>query len=108
MPRANTVPSVEPANPAEVKLSPIVAAMLESQKNRKPFGERILNASAAATATATLVSGRLFESQDAERFQDGRKAQRVLNMQSRSDYWRKFGSQHGLTDEDVAAIIASS
>lgn len=92
----------------EVKtgVNPIVAAMLQGS-NRASFGERVLSATVDVVTATTLVTGRLFEAVNTDRFSDGSKSQRFLNLQSRSDYWKQFGAEHGLSDEDVAAIIAS-
>jgi hypothetical protein len=95
------------ATAANVTLSPIVAAMLTSNKSKAPLSERLLQRASNAVADTTLVVGRLIESVDTDRYNDGVKTQRFLNIKSRSDYWRAFADQHGLSEEDVAAIIAN-
>lgn len=92
---------------AAVNLDPIVAAMLSGGKSKASLSERVLQRAANAVADTTLVVGRLVESVDTDRYADGVKTQRFLNIKSRSDYWRKFADQHDLSDEDVAAIIES-
>ena len=89
-----------------VATDPIVQAML-ANTNRASIGERIMSGTAEVLAESTLVVGRLYEAVDTDRFGDGTKTQRFLNLKSRSDYWKRFGAEHGLSENDVAAIIAS-
>ena len=100
------MPKVQAAA-AKTPSDPIVQAMLAGKVKRAGIGERVLSATANVVANATLVTGRLIESVDAERYTDGTKTQKYLNLKHRSEYWKQFGNEHGLSDDDVAAIIAS-
>ena len=66
-------------------LSPIVAAMLNKTSTKAPIGERILASAADAVGKTALVTGRLVASVDTDRFADGMKTQRFLNITNRSD-----------------------
>ncbi|NJO08148.1 MAG: hypothetical protein HC876_23045 [Chloroflexaceae bacterium] len=75
--------------------------------NRGSIGERIMSGTAEVLAESTLVAGRLYAAVDTDRFSDGTKTQRFLNLKNRSEYWKQFGAEHGLSEADVAAIIES-
>ncbi len=102
MPRANTAPAVQPEN----TLSPIVAALV-AKSDKTSFGEKILNVVVGAANTTTFVSGRIVSSLDPELFADGRKTEKFNGLSRRAEYWKQFGSRNGLSEADVAAIIAS-
>ena len=91
---------------ASTTVSPIVAAMLAGS-NRRPLTDRIVDATADTLNTGTEVVGRLWEAVDTDRFSDGQKVQKLRNLAARQQRWADLQRELGLSDEDVAAIIAN-
>ena len=101
MPRANAASA-----PSAQALSPIVAALV-AKTDKTTLGEKVLNVIVGGANTATFVSGRIVGSIDPELFADGRKTEKFNGLSRRAEYWKQFGARNGLSEADVAAIIAS-
>lgn len=90
----------------QTTLSPIVAAMLAGS-NKRSLVDRVTDVVADTVNESTDVAGRLVAAFDGDRFSDGMNVQRLRNLRRREERWLAVQREMGLSDADVAAIIAS-
>lgn len=100
MAKANSTPVVSN--------SAIVAALLAGRSaKRGSLTERVGDAAVRAGTAATRFAGQLSVAVDVENFYDGQKKQQLNAINERSKFWQDVADTHGLSPEEVAAIISA-
>lgn len=77
-----------------------------NNSKRPDLLDRIADASADSLTSATRFAGQLYEAFDTVHFNDGVQRQKLRNQLKRKEYWDAFAAEHGLTPQELAALIA--
>lgn len=91
------------------KYSPLVQAMLAGtpKTTRSGLGDRIVDTAVDGLTAVTHAVGQLSVAADTVHFSDGAKKQKLRSISQRTKYWEDIGAQYGLTNAELAAVIAS-
>lgn len=79
----------------------------DANGKRPDMLERVADSAADGLTSATRLAGQLYAAFDPVHFNDGVKKQKLRSLQQRKEFWDGIAKQHGLTPQQLAAIIAS-